>query len=557
MEEVRRHARTSNCRRSIRPFIAVSSAFAIVFSVCAAPAQSPGKSEEALYAVRNIEDGETILNDDIAIAKIERSKIPVGALKSKSEAVGRLSLGISCGQFIVPKRVPYGLNAGVRELGGVQPDEEIVASAPLNEGKIGVIDRSGRWIIAPGYCEIHYVPQSKVFWVTDLKHSLSEAQRASLKKSLGHYVYADTWQLLDHDGKNVSTHLPWYTEGIKWPQRKAKDLIIVARTGVGACDALGREIVSPTYDAICELDEGYLAALSKPEHAGKWHGRWLIFNSEGTLVTKLPLNVATVNLLFNTRLLACSFDHSSSGPSRPFDYGVIDLSGHIIIRPVVFVGPFSEGLAAAITDKSYPRFGYIDTTSRFVLPPIYSPYTGPDTRFNNGIAIVDIETKPFHRLRNGNMVMSESKTGAINHSGKVVLPFQYDYMQGLPNGAISAIKGSRCLVLGPQNFKPILSFDRDTFVYSWSAHLYQAMIHNNQKYQYLDEHGNKVGPEFASISEFTNGCAIAAVDRGLSGLIDTKGNWILAPRYSVLKLCDDDRYIAEEARSSNANSTSR
>lgn len=71
-------------------------------------AKPADEKQSVVYARRNITPGTIISDDDLAETVIERSKIPAGALSIKSDVVGRMSLGISCGQLIVYKQFPFG-----------------------------------------------------------------------------------------------------------------------------------------------------------------------------------------------------------------------------------------------------------------------------------------------------------------------------------------------------------------------------------------------------------------------------------------------------------------
>ncbi len=508
------------------------------------------ENQSVVYARRNITPGTIISDDDLAETVIERSKIPAGVLSTKSDVVGRMSLGISCGQLIVYKQFPFGPNEGASQFGGVQPNDEITPAA-FSPGEIGVMDLTGNWIIKPKYCEIHYAPKIQAFWVTDLRHNLAQEERDKLKVALGHYIYSDTWELLDRVGKKINSTLPLYTEGVCWPQKDSQNLIINANSKEGVCDEYGHEIVSQTYGSIEELEGKYFLALRESEHLARSltgtrnntiepetrHKTWEILDLDGKLLTKLPNNVAWVTWAVEKGLLQCAFYSHSKNPASRFDYGLVDLSGRLVVSPgSCRMNQFSEGLACAMTAQSHPRYGFIDRSSRFVLAPVYS---GAES-FKNGIAFV---SKPPSQARRGNFTR-ETKDGAIDHSGKVVLPFEYDQLMWLPNDTISALKGAQMKVLNRQ-LKPLFVVDKKTFINWWSDNVYQGMVRGNGHFKYLDEHGKQIGPEFDTITEFHKGHAVVGVDRRHFGLIDKKGKWILPPRYEILELCGDDRLIAK------------
>ena len=517
--------------------------------VMSAAAQPPNTKGTVLYARTNIYSGRVIEPDAVGETQIEKDAIPNGAVRAQKDAVSGESLGIYCGQILVYKRVPSGPNKGVLDAGGYQPIKEIDRTAAPVSGKTGVIDLTGAWIIQPNYCEVHYTPASKYFWVTKLQHNLPKAERDALQARLGRYVISDIWQALDSNGKPVDVHLPLSGEGFEWPSRGhefpdkvLRELLIFRTTsGIGVCDDHGRIIISPQFESIHKLTSGRFLCLrlapngsppssKKVTPEGLGDASWEIRSSMDKLLTKLPTSVWDA-YDGSQNFLLCRL---------PNEWGVINQSGKTLVPPLYSgLHPFSEGLAAVVSKTN--KAGYINSAGKVAIPLRYSEVGD----FKDGLAMTTSEKKPAKRDKHGNLEFSEAKSGVIDQTGKVLLPFEYDYLRWLPNNTITAAKGNSSMVLD-RKFKTLLKFDRNTFIYDWSEDRYLASVNEQQtKKQFLDQEGNRIGPEFEDITCFRGGHAVVALKKGHYGVIDKQGQWVIPPEYARLEFCGDNRLIAE------------
>lgn len=107
-------------------------------------------------------------------------------------------------------------------------------------------------------------------------------------------------------------------------------------------------------------------------------------------------------------------------------YGFIDKTGKVII-PIKYenASGFSEGLAGVQINK---RIGYIDKNDRMVIKPMYDLITAEEfnlepPQFADGVVVLQ---------KNG-------KSGMLDKTGKVVIPFRYSIMgEGFSEGLIVA-----------------------------------------------------------------------------------------------------------------------
>lgn len=137
-------------------------------------------------------------------------------------------------------------------------------------------------------------------------------------------------------------------------------------------------------------------------------------------------------------------------------YGYIDSVGNRIIEPkFLWVSTFHNGLAMAVVDtiyrevpdsiafevgerdsivhiyRIYAKYGYIDKSGRFVIPPTYISYV---TMPEKGFVVNDMdgcrEALSRHIFRNKRALFCDTKTwkyGYINHKGKTIIPPNYYY----------------------------------------------------------------------------------------------------------------------------------
>lgn len=541
------HSKMINC--SVLSLMSI----AVALQVFAEPQNS---KESVVFARTNIYRNKPITANDLGVTLIERNQIPVDAIRLPRDAIAGNSLGIYCGQILVYKRIPSGPNAGVIDFGGYQPAKEIDRSWLPVKGKTGVMDLTGAWIIQPKYCEVHYSPKSKYFWVTNLQHLLSQSERNTLQVQLGRFVCSDIWQAFDYDGKPVNAHLPLAAQGIEWPvqglefpDKGLKELLTFrTQSGIGVCDDMGHTIISPHYESIDKLRSGRFLCLRFAPHASSsvlkpvtssFHdaASWEIRTSEDKLFTKLPKTVWDAYDGAED-FLVCQLPNKKKAS---LDWGVLNQSGKIVAPPIYSgLHPFSEGLATVTSDTQH--VGYIDRTGRTVIPLKYCGVSD----FKNGVAFNYLDVKPAKRDKKENLEPSESKCGAIDRTGQVILPFEYEKLRWLPNNTIAAIKGNNSMVLD-RKFKTLLKFDKNTLVYSWSEGRYHAFVHANErtKNQFLDENGNRIGPECEIITPFHGGHAVVEFKKGFYGVIDKQGRWVIPPKYADLQLCGDNRLIAE------------
>lgn len=180
-------------------------------------------------------------------------------------------------------------------------------------------------------------------------------------------------------------------------------------------------------------------------------------------------------------------------------WGYANRRGEIVIRPQFFQAyNFDDSSLAAVVPEKSQGYGFINTRGEFVIEPKFF-HTEP-IGFFQGLAVV---------RENGSDLW-----GYIDKKGNYVIAPQFSSAKPFSDNGLAAVRVE-------------------------------------DKYGYIDKTGAFViPPRFREAGDFDrNGYAI--VREGDRGLIDQKGNYVIQPEYSYLRLREDGAYIAEDYGSLN------
>lgn len=271
-------------------------------------------------------------------------------------------------------------------------------------GKWGVIDKTGKWIMAP----VMETP----------------SQLSYMDSYYGGYrsIYNDAYNpamLLD---ANKPYEFFSFNEGMGGVYKYNK---------YGFIDSTGKIIVAPVYDEALPFSQG-LAAV-------RLNDKWGFIDKTGKEV--IPLKFREASSFTKDGLAMVGSQPIASDPTltdveleyesdNNVYYGYIDKSGKWIIKPQFsYAEDFSEGLAAAALD--YGDRGYIDKTGKFVIAPKYDN-TYP---FSHGYALVKIRMyQPVYIDKTGKVNKSISPNrGVFDKSVPVVVDYDFSDLAGFVN----------------------------------------------------------------------------------------------------------------------------
>jgi hypothetical protein len=182
---------------------------------------------------------------------------------------------------------------------------------------------------------------------------------------------------------------------------------------------------------------------------------------------------------------------------------VIDKTGQIVLakhldEPVQIKSEqakFSEGVIAAF-DKSSGRYGFVDKTSKFVIPPKYDQVGS----FSEGLARVAI----FHD--------GEEKLGFIDRTDRFIIPAQFNTDADFQNSS----DFSEGLAALTEGLRPTVT--------------------ERNKFAYIDKAGRiALLTDFEEAYPFREGLALVSDDENNFGFIDKSGTTVIAPRFGFAR----------------------
>jgi len=183
----------------------------------------------------------------------------------------------------------------------------------------------------------------------------------------------------------------------------------------------------------------------------------------------------------------------------------------------------SQAVASALKMFIDGRSGYIDTSGKWVIPPIYE---GAGL-FKEGLASVKVG----------------EKWGFINRSGKVVIKQQFEmthgFYEGLANVTVKNSKGrdrdgfidGKGRMVIPAKYTSAGSFSEGLAVVKVGGRRYQK---DKGRFGYINRKGQVViKPTFMSASGFSEGLAPVTLNGRTWGFIDRSGKMVIKPVFGA------------------------
>lgn len=432
-----------------------------------------------------------------------------------------------------------------------------------SDGKYGVINSAGRWIIKPEF-EI-------------------------IVQFLNGRAVAGKKQKTKHDSRNESSG--YYSE--MYTVEKPKDSTIY----FGVIDASGVWVIDPSYSFIRLSGDGSAQYVA--------NARYGYLNADGSVMIRAQYD-------YSTRMndgVAVISEPSESGSAnrrlygtnrlRAGKYSVIDRNGNKLNTETYdLIREYKEGRAAFNKGGIWKvggynsdikllggKWGYLDASGKEIIAPVYDYVYD----FENGKAKVRSAQRIFWVDKDGKETTPPSPDkkenvftiycapgffGFIGLDGKYVIEPQYfiakEFSEGL--AAVMPLRASDmdCGFTPERNstaystshssynglLKNLVNLDRDYGIdfnddernrRLDSIHMVDsiiaAMTGAKRIYGYVDKTGNMVLPaKYEVAMPFHNGCAYVLY-REKWGVIDTKGNWIFAP---VLEWPDELQFVRFE-----------
>jgi hypothetical protein len=227
-------------------------------------------------------------------------------------------------------------------------------------------------------------------------------------------------------------------------------------------------------------------------------------------------------------------------------WGYIDSLGQTIIEPQYeFANQFLDSMAV---NKKNGAWGLISQDNEILLDFTYKSIT-PFGRNRDRWRVNIGNNKPIFFNKKGHevislkyekfggffdemcRVMTDSLWGYVDKNGEEVIPCQYENARNFSEGMASVFVDNEWIFIdktGKEVLNPSAKIAFLEEVGSFKNGLCWYKV--GKFYGYFDKKGKtKIKPQYTKVFDFENGVARVVYDRK-TGVIDTKGNWLLKPK---------------------------
>ena len=343
------------------------------------------------------------------------------------------------------------------------------------EGKYGIIDTSGKWVIEPQF---------------DGLSSFQDGIAIAHKDGKCGYV--------DRSGAYVIPAAFDYA----WEFREG-----LAAVGdgnlVGFIDRTGQIVVEPQFEEVQDFHEGMAAVMV--------NGKWGFIDCTGKVVVEPIYHEVS------------RFNRGIAQVRMWGKFGYVRKDGSFLFEPIFDSAPCeAESVMVVRVDEGKVRkYGMIDCDGNVLLEP-QSDFRIFD--FYGDIARIAAKTEH-----------GDEKWGYINIEGKVVVEPKYDDARHFSEGiGVVALGGRYGLVDRDGREIVVPKFDM-----IGRFHNGMADVEIAKRYGYIDREGKIViEPKFDSVRYFYRGYATVYVNRK-AGVINTKGEYVVEPVYDDVNFYGD------------------
>lgn len=145
----------------------------------------------------------------------------------------------------------------------------------------------------------------------------------------------------------------------------------------------------------------------------------------------------------------------------------------------------------------------------------------------------------------GLMAIKNKKWGYMDTTGKLIIPLKYDQVSSFDNGYAIVKSGKKYIVITKTGKEILVTAPDVKEIKHFSGGLapFQSAVTN--QFGFIDTTGNVLIPAtFKSVGYFINELAWAKTSDGKVGFINSKGEWIIAPKFDYAKDFDPESGLA-------------
>lgn len=322
-----------------------------------------------------------------------------------------------------------------------------------------------------------------------------------------------------------------------YPEIKGKEIF-------GLCDLHGNIIVEPNYEDIAYADEKCILLTSRNQTLD-------IFNYKGVKTGSIPKEFYLAYSPTRSKKLQLS---EGLIPVRSTDFqanGFCDMQGKVVGKTSGHTTNFSEGLAALSFYKKPTQF--MDKSGKILFETDLECWSG----FRGGFCVG---------------CNSQRKFGVIDKTGKIILEFQFDWLNNLKENLFAKYTangkdwdsleiidsiGNVAFKL-PAGTSYISEFNEGLAPFCINGPTGRSAPDRGSGvlWGYIDKTGKVVvEPKYMEASPFENGYAQVKLQQNnksaRAGLIDKQGKLVIQPEYDSLKALPDGIVIAAKPSTVN------
>lgn len=382
-------------------------------------------------------------------------------------------------------------------------------------GKCGVIDREGKWVVAPTFSKIRKF--DKGFAITQ------KAGKQGVIDIDGHVIIDNIYDRVSPDydyfvvelnkkkgiaDKNGKVILPPKYEYCSL--RKEGFICIKNKKGYGLADLTGKVVIKPSLNSIPNFDGNDYARV---EVDGKYG--WI--NRKGTFLTEQ---------LFDD---ARDFSEGMAAVKSGKLWGFIDENGNLVIEPQFdVVSQFKNGIS---TVGISGHWGLISKNGEWITEPKFDEIK----EFEGGVA----PAKIF------NLKARSSKWGMIDESARFVIEPEFEDLENF-NGDYARAKANGKWGLIGKDGKWTVEPEFDEIYPFTDAGVAEVRIKN--KYGFINTKGEVIVPVEITDEAYFNTVThyLWAKVKGKWGFLDSNsGRWVIEPKYKAAYAFDSGDALIE------------
>jgi hypothetical protein len=214
-------------------------------------------------------------------------------------------------------------------------------------------------------------------------------------------------------------------------------------------------------------------------------------------------------------------------------WGYAGIDGQFIIKPKYKIcTDFSKQGVALVVYKNV--YSIIDLTGEIIncevdkMRPYINPWTGVPKSFCNGyLPIVENEM-----------------WGCIDHDGKLVIPYKYDWLTDFNGGYALAEYDKKFFVVDKHGNEFPVKAEKIKEIKHFSEGMGIIEVKGG-KWGFIDSTGQvAIAPQYDGVGYFSAGLAWARTLEGNIGFINKKGEWVIKPQFYAARSFDPESGLA-------------